>query len=228
MKRRLLFLVGSGLLMFMIGSAEASSKGSMSGAKSMDGMMKENSKYSIPEDVQKKMNEARAMSVAQIFGTTEDSPISGWIKFFELDGGVHVFGQLDNVDPGDHGIHIHENGSCADGGKAAGGHFNPHKTDHGYLPEDGEEKAHVGDMGNISINDNGKGTLNVYLPDVKFDGPHGIQGLAVILHAKSDDFGQPTGNAGGRIGCGLIAPKQVLKDSDHGSPKGSMKGSTTY
>jgi superoxide dismutase, Cu-Zn family len=26
----------------------------------------------------------------------------------------------------------------------------------------------------------------------------------VIVHAKPDDFGQPVGNAGARIGCGVI------------------------
>jgi Cu-Zn family superoxide dismutase len=25
------------------------------------------------------------------------------------------------------------------------------------------------------------------------------------VHEKADDFGQPTGNAGGRVGCGVIA-----------------------
>mgnify|MGYP001565173176 CR=1 FL=1 len=26
------------------------------------------------------------------------------------------------------------------------------------------------------------------------------------MHEKTDDFGQPTGNAGGRVGCGVISP----------------------
>ena len=29
-------------------------------------------------------------------------------------------------------------------------------------------------------------------------------GASIIVHAKKDDGGQPTGNAGGRIGCGVI------------------------
>jgi Cu-Zn family superoxide dismutase len=31
-----------------------------------------------------------------------------------------------------------------------------------------------------------------------------IIGRAVIVHAKPDDGSQPVGNAGGRIGCGVI------------------------
>ncbi|MBI3291414.1 MAG: superoxide dismutase family protein, partial [Elusimicrobia bacterium] len=33
---------------------------------------------------------------------------------------------------------------------------------------------------------------------------YAVGGRAVIVHEKADDFGQPVGNAGGRIGCGLI------------------------
>jgi Cu-Zn family superoxide dismutase len=34
--------------------------------------------------------------------------------------------------------------------------------------------------------------------------PASFVGRAIIVHAKKDDGGQPTGNAGGRIGCGVI------------------------
>ena len=42
------------------------------------------------------------------------------------------------------------------------------------------------------------------------DGPHSIVGRAVIVHEKADDLKtQPTGNAGGRVACGVVraAPK---------------------
>jgi len=137
-------------------------------------------------------------------GTAEESNIKGVVNFFKGQNAVVVMAMLSGVNPGKHGIHIHEKGSCGDGGKAAGGHFNPQGTDHGFFPENGSEAAHLGDMGNIEIKDNGEGVLIIELPGVSLEGDQGILGHAVILHEKEDDFGQPTGNAGGRIGCGVI------------------------
>jgi Cu-Zn family superoxide dismutase len=34
--------------------------------------------------------------------------------------------------------------------------------------------------------------------------PNSFVGRSIIVHDKKDDGGQPTGNAGGRIGCGEI------------------------
>jgi Cu-Zn family superoxide dismutase len=65
--------------------------------------------------------------------------------------------------------------------------------------------AHAGDMGNIEIGENGSGTLIVFMPGLSLSqGEANVTGKAVILHEQEDDFGQPTGNAGGRIGCGVI------------------------
>ena len=113
---------------------------------------------------------------------------------------------LSDVTPaGKHGIHIHENGSCEEGGMAAGGHFNPLGVPHGFLPRDGYSKAHAGDLGNIDIDDEGKGSLEIFLIGLSLsEGNKNVAGLAVILHEKEDDFNQPTGNAGGRIACGKI------------------------
>jgi Cu-Zn family superoxide dismutase len=128
------------------------------------------------------------------------------VSFFDSPQGLQISAQLTGVPPGTHGFHIHEFGDCGDAGKAAGGHYNPHGTPHGFLPKDGEQKAHAGDMGNIEIGQDGSGTLTLTLPAASLStGEHNVGGRAVILHEKSDDFSQPTGNAGGRIGCGIIA-----------------------
>ncbi|GEM_PF-284990 len=157
-----------------------------------------------------------AVGVATIQGTKEGSPIFGQATVTEKDEGIELDVRVANVpDPGKHGFHIHEIGSCADEGKAAGGHFNPVKVDHGYLPKDGHEHAHAGDMGNIDIAEDGTGALKIFLPGVYLkDKEPSVLGLSVILHEKVDDFGQPTGNAGGRIGCGIIEPMQEIPSSE--------------
>jgi len=160
-----------------------------------------------------------APAKAAIHGTAEDSEIHGKVKFFEIEGGLKAVVFLSGVTPaGKHGLHIHANGSCEDGGKAAGGHYNPKGIDHGFLPDDGLEAAHAGDMGNIEIDEDGMGVLKVDLAGLSIDGEVGVLGHAIVLHAQEDDFGQPTGNAGGRIGCGVVKSKDEWKE---------MKGSST-
>ena len=144
--------------------------------------------------------------VAKIKGTAEGSAISGTVTFEETNKGLKIVAQLAGVPAGEHGFHIHEAGSCDDMGKAAGGHYNPLHHAHGDLVKQGFKKTHAGDMGNITASADGKANLEVILPKQigLSAGKYNVAGRAVILHEKVDDFGQPTGNAGGRIACGVI------------------------
>lgn len=151
-----------------------------------------------------------AKATAVIQSTDGNSPLVGSAHFEDTSDGLRVEVSIFGAPPGPHGFHIHENGSCEDKGGAAGGHFNPTKTKHGFLPKDGLQAAHGGDMGNMDVMESGEGTLLLVLPDVTIEGgKYNVAGRAVILHEKKDDFGQPTGNAGRRIGCGII---QVDRD----------------
>lgn len=153
--------------------------------------------FSIPCDA--------AIGTATIKGTVKDSTVVGSVSFMETKDGLQVEVSVANVPEGKHGFHIHEKGDCSDEGKAAGGHYNPANVKHGFMPQEGHAHAHAGDMGNIEVAANGSGTLSVFLPGVYLIGREpSVAGLSVILHEKADDFGQPTGNAGGRIGCGII------------------------
>ena len=132
------------------------------------------------------------------------SKLSGKAVLTETEGGVHVVLTLEGVEAGEHGAHVHEKGDCsAADGASAGGHFNPQSKDHG-LP--GAEKRHLGDLGNITIGKDGKGSLDITAPgaNLKATDPASFVGRSIIVHAKKDDGGQPTGNAGGRVGCGVI------------------------
>ena len=143
---------------------------------------------------------------ADIRGTTEASKmISGRALLTETPEGLKISVELQKVPPGKHGFHIHENGSCEDEGKAAGGHYNPDGAPHGLLSKDGFEHAHAGDLGNVEIDADGAGKVDIVLSSLTLTGgKYNVAGRTLILHEKEDDFGQPTGNAGGRIGCGRI------------------------
>jgi len=142
---------------------------------------------------------------AAISGTTGTSTVNGIAKFKDTEKGLEVDVAVSGVTPGAHGIHIHEKGDCSDGANAAGGHYNPDQVKHGHFPKDGPSGAHPGDLGNIEVDAQGEGSLTAVLPGVTLSGGKlNVGELAIVLHEKLDDFGQPTGNAGGRIGCGII------------------------
>jgi len=146
-----------------------------------------------------------ATATAVIKGTKENSELLGSAHFKDTDEGLQVEVSVYGAAPGFHGIHIHEKGSCEDSGNAAGGHFNPDGVKHGFLATDGLVGAHAGDLGNIEVNQNGEGTLYMVVPGLTISGEkYNVEGKSVILHETKDDFGQPTGNAGGRVGCGVI------------------------
>lgn len=105
--------------------------------------------------------------------------------------------------PGIHAVHLHEKADCsATDGTSTGGHWNPAGDDHGKW---GEEHFHMGDIGNLTADKDGTARL-VFKTDKWCigcsDESKNILGKGLIVHAGKDDFHtQPTGNAGGRVGC---------------------------
>ena len=145
-------------------------------------------------------------AIAELKGIAPDSRLKGNIKFTEEKGGVVVLGELSKAPTGKHGIHIHQKGSCADQGQAAGGHLNPSGNPHGYAPKDFPLHAHPGDMGNIEVDEDGNATFKVHMPELGLatSARYDIRNLAVIITQKEDDFSQPGGNSGAAIACGVI------------------------
>ena len=81
-------------------------------------------------------------------------------------------------------------------------HFNPTHKQHG-APDASDR--HAGDLGNIEADASGKAHLEWTDKVMKLSGADSIVGHAVIVHEKADDLKtQPTGNAGGRLACGVI------------------------
>ena len=144
-----------------------------------------------------------AVSAIAVLHPTEGNEAKGVIHFTMKDGKVKVTGKVTGLAPGKHGFHIHQYGDCSSpDATSAGGHFNP--TAH---PHAGPEvpMRHVGDMGNLVADDQGVAKVDVVSEIMTFDGESSIIGRGVIVHAGVDDLKtQPTGDAGGRVACGVI------------------------
>ena len=68
---------------------------------------------------------------------------------------------------------------------------------------------HLGDVGNIEVGPDGKGTVTRTTDRWTIgDGTStDVPGKSLVIHGGTDDpKSQPAGNAGSRIGCGVIAP----------------------
>lgn len=142
----------------------------------------------------------KAVAVLNPLGS---SGVSGAVTFSKAEGGVKVSAKVSGLKPGAHGFHVHEFGDCsAADGTSAGGHFNPSAEPHAG-PHDAQR--HAGDMGNVTAGADGVATVEYVDPRASFDGPYSVLGRGVIVHANPDDLKtQPTGNAGGRIACGVV------------------------
>lgn len=147
---------------------------------------------------------ATGPSATAVLAPTSGSTAAGTVTFKELaDGSVRVAVSLTGVPEGVHGFHIHDKGDCGDNGNAAGGHFNPHGTAHGAPAA---EARHAGDFGNLTADPQGRIRAEFTTRSITVSpGTASAVGRGVILHANPDDLQtQPTGNAGGRIACGVV------------------------
>lgn len=147
-------------------------------------------------------------AVAVITGTHQDSmPVNGTATFTEQDNGqVKMVLELTVPNKANQtvAVHIHEHGDCGDAGNNTHGHWNPTGKQHGKW---GSAEFHSGDIGNVVLDAQGKGTITITtdLWSIGGDDKTNILNRAIIVHGGVDDYtSQPSGNAGPRIGCGVI------------------------
>ena len=135
---------------------------------------------------------------------TKGSTVHGTVTFEQYGSRVEVTAHVAGLEPGSvHAWHIHEYGDIsAENGTATGGHYNPEGHPHA-LPN--RTLRHAGDLGNLTADATGHARAEIMVSNVTVDGAmNPILGRAIIIHAKVDDGGQPTGNAGARIAQGVI------------------------
>lgn len=142
-----------------------------------------------------------------------DGKSMGMVMLQDTPTGVLVTTEAKGLPAGEHGFHFHEKGVCEAKQKftTAGAHFAPGKTQHGLMVMGG---PHGGDMPNQTIGADGMLRSRLLNTGVTLAaGPKSLadmDGSALVIHAKPDDYKtQPSGDAGDRIACAVVAkPKK--------------------
>lgn len=161
-----------------------------------------------------------ALSLAACAGSTGGQPgatadlqaksgsqVAGQVRFIQQGSALFIEANVSGLTPGEHGFHIHESGDCsAPDATSAKGHFNPAGSAHGSHTN---AVHHAGDMPNLVADASGKATYRQELHGVTLtEGPQGIVGRSVVIHADPDDYrSQPAGNSGKRVACGTIVAR---------------------
>ncbi|XP_050075578.1 uncharacterized protein LOC126563014 [Anopheles maculipalpis] len=156
------------------------------------------------------------------------SGVSGNVTISQSSCTEPVFIEINvgGLTPGKHGFHIHEKGDLTDGCASTGGHYNPDKVSHG-APND--QVRHVGDLGNIVADENGIAKTSYSDTVVSLYGARSVLGRAIVIHAEVDDLGKTnhpdslkTGNAGGRVACGVIGILEPFDEPDQECSSGQQ------
>ncbi|NYS29301.1 MULTISPECIES: superoxide dismutase family protein [unclassified Pantoea] len=134
----------------------------------------------------------------------------GTVTIDETQYGLQFTPDLQGLQPGIHGFHVHAKGSCEPGesdGKrvaagAAGGHLDPASSGKHLGPY---AEGHLGDLPAVYVDDKGNATYPVLAPRLK--SLKEIKGKALMVHVGGDnhaDHPKPLGGGGARYACGVI------------------------
>lgn len=147
---------------------------------------------------------------ATVYEATEDGKGDkvGTVSFSNSEYGLLAKADLENIDAGAYGFHIHQNAACGPGdvdgetvpAGAAGGHLDPEDTGTHQGPYG---QGHLGDMPNLMLGPDGT-ALPVAAPRLEVED---VAGHAVMIHAKVDHYGEASSaeeKGGGRAYCGVI------------------------
>ena len=152
------------------------------------------------------MANAAATATAEI--RNRSGAVVGRASAAPLGDSVRVQVEAYNLAPGSYGAHVHAVGRCdAPDFTSAGPHWNPTGRQHG---KNNPQGMHKGDLPNLLIGTDGRGSFEVTIPGASLGGGSGsildADGSAVVIHERADDLRtDPSGNSGARIVCGAFA-----------------------
>jgi Cu-Zn family superoxide dismutase len=137
--------------------------------------------------------------------TSPDGTPMGTAELVEGPHGVLVKLRATNLEVGEHGFHIHQTGACSPDFGAAGGHYAPDGSGHGWMHPEG---YHAGDLPNIHADALGNANTDVFTDRVTLsEGAESTlfdeDGSAIIIHESPDSYAADAG-AGGRVACGVV------------------------
>ena len=133
----------------------------------------------------------------------------GTIVFQDTIPGLRITPNLGGLTEGQHGTHVYQNPNCGpkdrDGksvsGLAAGGHFDPDKTDR---HEGASGNGHLGDLPVLYVDAAGRATRTMLAPRLKTSD---LAGRAIVIHAGGDTYSDTPsklGGGGARVACGVV------------------------
>lgn len=167
-------------------------------------------------------SEQSAVATAELTNVEDDE--LGQVEFYETDGGTEIVVDAKNLEEGFYGFHIHEIGECETDSQApddpeetgdflsAGGHI--------AGEDDADHPGHAGDLPMLLVNEDGTAQMSVVTNRLDVSELVGQDGAAVMIHAAADNYANvpdrylegeepdedtlSTGDAGDRLGCGVI------------------------
>ena len=139
----------------------------------------------------------------------------GTVTFRQAASGVLIMADVKGLTPGGHAFIIHEVGACTPDFNAAGDHFNPADTEHGFIHASWKRGAsvggHSGDLPNIYAAADGSARADFFTAGITLDRGESNSifdddGSAIIVHERPDAYGEEESDTGARLACGVIEP----------------------
>lgn len=147
-------------------------------------------------------------TLAALIQDTDGKTIGVALLAEEEDDEVSVGVVAVGLEPGDHGMHIHETGVCDPTGDpafaSAGDHYNPTDEEHG---------EHAGDLGNITADEDGTASFEETTDQFVIDELLDEDGSSIVIHAEEDENDEEGESYGARIACGVIAAPVAAEET---------------